>query len=98
MLPVSLCCETTVPYATKTVLYDAGEVQAKLEYGARRSVEQQIQEGNLTSMQADLSTEQDAAVLHATIWCYEQIGERVEDGRTEADLPQDEQTENDEQQ
>ena len=79
-------------------MHDAEEVQAKLEYGARRSVERQIQEGNLTSMQADLSTEQDAAVLYATIWCYEQIGQRVEDGRTEADLPQDEQTENDEQQ
>ena len=98
VLPVSLCCETTIPYTTQTVLHDAEEVQAKLEYGARRSVERQIQEGNLTSMQADLSTEQDAAVLHATIWCYEQIGQRVEDGRTEADLPQDEQTENDEQQ
>lgn len=98
VLPVSLCCETIVPYTVKTVLHDAEYAQAQLEYGARRSVEQQIQEGNVTSMQADLSTEQDGAVLHATIWCYEQIGQRVEDGRTEADLPQDTQTELDEQQ
>lgn len=98
VLPISLCCETIVPYTTKPVLHDAEQVQAKLEYGARRSVEQQIGEGRLTSMQADLSTEQDAAVLHTVIWCYEQIGQRVEDGRTEADLPQDTQTEPDEQQ
>ncbi|MCD8355366.1 MAG: sporulation protein YqfD [Clostridia bacterium] len=89
VLPVSLCCETILPYTTKAVLHDAEELQAKLEYGAKRSVEQQIGEGNIPSMDADLRPEQDAAVLRSVIWCYEQIAERVEDGRTEADLPQD---------
>ncbi|MDO4287179.1 MAG: sporulation protein YqfD [Eubacteriales bacterium] len=88
-LPVSLCCETIQPYTTKAVYHDAEELRAKLEYGARRSVERQINEGNINSMQADLTTENDAAVLRSVVWCYEQIGESVEDGRTEADLPED---------
>ncbi|MDO4173794.1 MAG: sporulation protein YqfD [Eubacteriales bacterium] len=93
-LPISLCCETIQPYETEQVYYDAEQLRAKLEYGTRRSVERQINEGNICSMQADLSTENDAAVLRSVVWCYEQIGERVEDGRTEADLP--EETEEDE--
>lgn len=98
VFPVWLYCETAMPYTVKAGKKKVSELEAKLEYGARRSVEQQLTEGNITSMQADTSTENGAAVLRAAIWCYEQIGESVEDGRTQADLPQEEeQTEETEQ-
>ncbi len=92
-LPVSLYCETIEPYTRKRVTHTAEELQAKLEYGARRAVERRIREGTITSMQADAAEEDGAAVLRAAVWCYEQIGESVEDGRTQADLPQEERTE-----
>lgn len=88
-LPISLYRETVLPYTVKPVLHEAADVQAKLEYGARRAVEAQLTEGSLSSMQADILEENNAAILHATIWCYEQIAESVDDGRTEADLPQE---------
>lgn len=89
-LPVSLYRETVELYTCKRITHTAAELQAKLEYGARRAVERQLNEGNVTSMQADAAEEDGAAVLRATVWCYEQIGESVEDGRTPDDLPQEE--------
>lgn len=96
VLPVSLYRETITCYTTQPVTHDAQEMQARLEYGVRRAVSREITEGNISSMQADLSTDGDAAVLHAVVWCYEQIGEAVEDGRTEADLPQTQDEESEE--
>lgn len=90
VLPVSLYRETVEPYTSERVTHTAAELQAKLEYGARRAVERQLNEGNITSMQADATEEDGAAVLRAAVWCYEQIGESVEDGRTPDDLPQEE--------
>lgn len=92
-LPVSLYCETVEPYTSKRITHTAEELQAKLEYGVRRTVEQRLNEGNITSMQADAAEENGAAVLRAAVWCYEQIGESIEDGRTPDDLPQEQQTE-----
>lgn len=74
-------------------MHEAADVQPQLEYGAQRAVEAQLAEGSVSSMQADVSEEDGAAVLRATVWCYEQIAESVEDGRTEADLPQKDETE-----
>lgn len=93
VLPISLYRETITPYTTETVVHEAADVQAQLEYGARRAVEAQLTEGSVSSMQADVSEEDGAAVLRATVWCYEQIAESVEDGRTEADLPQQDEAE-----
>ncbi len=87
-LPVSLYRETITPYTTETVTHDAQDVQARLEYGARCAVSKLIVEGSISSMQADVQADGGAAVLQATVWCYEQIGETVEDGRTQEDLPQ----------
>ena len=56
--------------------------------GTKRSIQAQLQEGCLTSMQADMNTEAHAAVLRSVVWCYEQIAERVESGTTE--LPESE--------
>lgn len=88
VLPVSLYRETVTPYTTEPVTHTAQDVQAKLEYGARCAVSRQMTEGNVTSMQADVRTDGEAAELRATVWCHEQIGVCVEDGRTQADLPQ----------
>lgn len=93
VLPVSLYRETITPYTTEPVMHEAADVQPQLEYGAQRAVEAQLAEGSVSSMQADVSEEDGAAVLRATVWCYEQIAESVEDGRTEADLPQKDETE-----
>lgn len=95
VLPVSLYRETIVPYTSKRITHTAAELQAELEYAARRAVERQLNEGNITSMQADTTEEDGAAVLRAAVWCYEQIGESVEDGRTPDDLPQEEPEETD---
>jgi similar to stage IV sporulation protein len=83
VLPISLYCETVLSYQTEPVLLRAETMQKRLEYGTKRSVQAQLQEGCLTSMQADLNTEDHAAVLRSVVWCYEQIAERVESSRTE---------------
>ena len=88
VLPVSLCCETVIPYQTEPVLLRSETMQSRLEYGTKRSIQAQLQEGCLTSMQADMNTEDHAAVLRSVVWCYEQIAERVESGTTE--LPESE--------
>ena len=88
VLPVSLCCETVIPYQTEPVLLRSETMQSWLEYGTKRSIQAQLQEGCLTSMQADMNTEAHAAVLRSVVWCYEQIAERVESGTTE--LPESE--------
>ena len=71
-----------------SVLLRAETMQSRLEYGTKRSIQAQLQEGCLTSMQADMNTEAHAAVLRSVVWCYEQIAERVESGTTE--LPESE--------
>lgn len=87
VLPVSLYREVTVPYTAQTVVHTADEAQGRLEYGARRAVEAQLEGGSVSAMQAEVSEQDGAAVLHAVLWCYEQIAVSVEDGRTQADLP-----------
>ena len=89
VLPISLCCETIEPYTTKTIKQDETKLRAWLEYGAKHSVEKQLKDGSFSSMRTEYSVENDAAVLQSEIWCYEQIGESVEDGRTLADVSQD---------
>ena len=80
VLPVSLCCETVIPYQTEPVLLRSETMQSRLEYGTKRSIQAQLQ--------ADMNTEAHAAVLRSVVWCYEQIAERVESSTTE--LPESE--------
>lgn len=84
--PFSLYRECIIPYRTKTVRHTAQQRADRMQYGAKQYVLRQLEQGNVTSMQADCSEEQDAAMLSATVWCYEQIGVGVEDGRTQADI------------
>lgn len=96
VLPISLYCETITPYETQAVTHEAEELAAQLEYGAKCSVQKRLNEGSISSVESEIREENGAAVVRARIWCYEQIGESVEDGRTQADIPQqseEEQTE-----
>lgn len=86
-LPITLLKETIRPYETKAVTHKTADYIQRMQYGVKRAAEQMLQEGNVTSVQTDFSTEEDAAAVHAVVWCYEQIGMRVEDTRTQADLP-----------
>lgn len=45
VLPVSLCCETVIPYQTEPVLLRSETMQSRLEYGTKRSIQAQLQEG-----------------------------------------------------
>lgn len=85
-LPITLMKEIVYPYQTKAVVHKTEEYVQRMQYGVKRAAENMLQEGNVTSVQTDLSTEEDAAAIHAVVWCYEQIGMSVEDTRTQADL------------
>ena len=91
VFPVSLYCETIQPYTTEPAEQDLHRLREQMEYGVRRRIENGIENGSFSSMHTDLDTENGAAVLRAEVWCYEQIGVSVEDGRTAADLPKQEQ-------
>ena len=71
-------------------------MQRCIRSGTRHRVRRQLTEGSLT--QEEFRWEQGDGVLTAqtVVRCYEQIGEAVEDGRTEADLQTEEETQENE--
>lgn len=95
-LPIALYSETCRYYTSSEVQLDQTRMQGCIRSGTRHRVRRQLTEGSLT--QEEYRWEQGDGVLTAqtVVRCYEQIGEVVEDGRTEADLRTEEETQENE--
>ena len=95
-LPIALYSETCRYYTSSEVQLDPARMQGCIRSGTRHRVRRQLTEGSLT--QEEYRWEQGDGVLTAqtVVRCYEQIGEVVEDGRTEADLRTEEETQENE--
>ncbi len=95
-LPIALYSETCYEYTVETDQLLRNQQQTMLLSGARHQAVAQMTEGSLNSMEMEWSSRKGCLLGHATAWCYEQIGEEVEDGRTEDDIRPDNDMQDDE--
>jgi similar to stage IV sporulation protein len=95
-LPIALYSETCRYYTSKEQALDESRMQNCIRSGTRHRVRQQLTQGNRTGEEYEWETADGVLTAQTTVWCYEQIGEAVEDGRTADDLPAKETQENEE--
>ena len=85
-LPVSLVTQTLRVYTEEECVYSKDEAKQLLEYGAVRRIQGGMSEGSIERFSGSTMCGAAAASLSWTAECFEQIGEAVADGRTQAEL------------
>lgn len=85
-LPVSLVTQTLRFYTEEERVYSEDEAKQLLEYGAVRRIQGGMSEGSIEQFSGSTTCGEDVAALSWTAECFEQIGEAVADGRTQAEL------------
>lgn len=95
-LPVALYSETCREYTTRRVTLPETQQKRQLLSGARKRALAQMTEGIRNTVEMEYASQSGRMTAQAVAWCYEQIGEQVEDGRTPEDIPSKQDTQNDE--
>lgn len=95
-LPVALYSETCREYTTQRATLPVQRQKVQLLSGARHRALAEMTEGSRNAVEMEYHSEHGRMTVQAAAWCYEQIGEEVEDGRTPEDLPSKQDTQNDE--
>lgn len=95
-LPVALYSETCREYTTRRVTLPETQQKMRLLSGARKRALAQMTEGSRNTVEMEYASRNGRMTAQAAAWCYEQIGEQVEDGRTPEDIPSKQDTQNDE--
>ncbi len=95
-LPVALYSETCREYTTQRVALPETQQKMQLLSGARRRALAQVSEGNRNEVEVAYVSRKGKMTAQVTAWCYEQIGEEVEDGRTPEDVLPKKDTQHDE--
>ncbi len=85
-LPVSLIEETVLCYEAEPRKLPRLEAEAYGLSAARHRAREQMGEGHIERTEHTLTVQDGRYVWEGTVWCTEQIGEAVEDGRTQQDL------------
>lgn len=95
-LPIALYSETCRYYTSKEQALDEIRMQSCIRSGTRHRVRRQLVQGSLSEEEYAWEPGDGVLTAQTVVWCYEQIGEVVEDGRTEEDLPKEEETQENE--
>ena len=95
-LPIALYSETCRYYTSAEAQLDQTRMQGCIRSGTRHRVRRQLTEGSLTQEEYRWEPGDGVLTAQTVVRCYEQIGEAVEDGRTEADLRTEEETQKNE--
>lgn len=85
-LPIALYSETAVMYSCEERELDEGAVRSRMLSSARHRAMSRTGEGSIDSVEVSAERDGDAFRGRTVAWCYEQIGEAVEDGRTEQEI------------
>ncbi|MGN1014040.1 MAG: sporulation protein YqfD [Butyricicoccus sp.] len=88
-LPIALYSETCRYYTVRTETVQENRLLARIRSAARRDALAQIEEGSLISSEITWEQQDGRLTAQTSVWCYEQIGAEVEDGRTQSEITQE---------